>query len=200
MKKIGSIGIELMIIYSIVLLSACNSNGQNSKETVDSLHDVTQTMSENSTRSGDATDFMKQAATVNLMEIQAGQLARQKSSSQRVEDFASMLVNDHTQANGDLKALANSKNMALPDSLNPDHQDKLNNLKKKNPTEFNQAFIDMMVKGHKKAVDLYEDAANQVEDQDVLDYVNKTLPVIKMHLDSAQAIQGDLRGNNNNQR
>jgi putative membrane protein len=56
----------------------------------------------------------------------------------------------------------------------------------------------MMVKGHKKAVDLYEDAADQVEDQDVLDYVNKTLPVIKMHLDSAQAIQADLGGNNDN--
>ncbi len=51
-----------------------------------------------------------------MAEVEAGNLARQKSNNAKVKDFAAMMVKDHTAANDTLKSLAASKNITLPSS------------------------------------------------------------------------------------
>jgi putative membrane protein len=65
--------------------------------------------------SADAT-FYKHASEGGMAEVELGNLAQQKSSSQSVKDFGAMMVADHTAANDKLKAIAASKNIKLPTS------------------------------------------------------------------------------------
>ena len=47
--------------------------------------------------------------------------------------------------------------------------------------------------GHKKAVKLFEDASLNCKDADLKAFATKTLPTLKMHLDSIQAIHDKMK-------
>jgi putative membrane protein len=190
MKKICSVG--LMMILSLALFQACNNSGQSSKETADSINEA------NKPNADDLTDFMEEAAIGGMMEVQLGQLAQQKASSQRVKDFGQMMVTDHSKANTQLKTLAASKNVVLPDSLSQDQQEDINDLRQKSGEEFDEAYMDEMVKDHKHDINVFQNAGEDIGDSDVKAFISQTLPVLQVHLDSAQEIQDDIKGNNDN--
>src|SRR4051794_36516517 len=64
---------------------------------------------------GGASDqhFVMDAAKGGLAEVELGQLASQKASSDQVKQFAQRMVTDHGKANDELKSLAQSKQITL---------------------------------------------------------------------------------------
>src|ERR1700676_3509041 len=64
--------------------------------------------------------FVAKAAQGGLMEVTAGKLAAQRGLDPAVKEFGQRMVTDHTAANDKLKALANSKQLVLPDSVSKD--------------------------------------------------------------------------------
>ena len=58
---------------------------------------------------------------------------------------------------------------------------------------FDKDFMNMMVKDHKATIDDFEKASKNTKDPDVKAWVDKTLPTLRMHLDSAKAIQKGLK-------
>jgi len=65
----------------------------------------------------DGSKFAVSAADAGLMEVQLATLALSKATSGKVKEFAQMMLDDHTKANEELKALAQKKNITLPSSL-----------------------------------------------------------------------------------
>lgn len=51
--------------------------------------------------------------------------------------------------------------------------------------EFNNEYCEMMVKGHKDAIALFEKASTECSDQEVRDWALSTLPALRTHLDHA---------------
>jgi putative membrane protein len=145
------------------------------------------TMSANNVGDTEKT-FMMDAASGGMMEVQLGQIAAQNASSDRVKAFGNMMVQDHTNANNELKALASQKNVMLPDSMMSKHRKHIDMLKSKTGKDFDKAYMRMMVTDHKEDVNKFQVASNNAADADVKGFATKTLPVLRMHLDSAQAI------------
>jgi len=137
--------------------------------------------------------FMTKAAGAGNAEVEIGQLAQQKASNERVKNFAQMMVTDHSKANDDLKAIARQKNVTLPEGMDAEHQHHKDDLDKKSGAAFDKAYIKMMIDGHKKVIDEFEKASKDVTDSDVKNFATQKLPTIRMHLDSAQAIQKALK-------
>jgi putative membrane protein len=81
----------------------------------------------------------------------------------------------------------------LPDSVGADHRKKIDNLEKKSGKDFDKAYIDAMVDGHQSTVNDFEKASNNTKDPDIKAWVDKTLPTLRMHLDSAKAIQKAIK-------
>ena len=146
----------------------------------------------------EASEFMTKAASSGMLEVEAGRLAQEKGQSQEVKDFGQMMVTDHTKANDALKALAQQKNIVLPDSMGQQHMDKLQDLRDKSGAEFDEEYIDLMVSSHEEAVDLFEDAANDMEDQEVKSFASTTLPTLQQHLDQANQLDDTPDGDNTN--
>jgi putative membrane protein len=48
----------------------------------------------------------------------------------------------------------------------------------------------MMLKDHKKVVDMFKKEGNDAKDPDLKTWVMSTLPTLQMHLDSIKAISG----------
>src|ERR1700761_549268 len=73
-------------------------------------------------------DFLNKAAQGGMFEVKAGQLAAQRAQDPSVKSFAQKIVSDHTAANDQIKALADSKQMPLPDNVSPEEHDALGKL------------------------------------------------------------------------
>jgi putative membrane protein len=127
-----------------------------------------------------------------------GRLAQENASSPRVKAFGQMMVTDHSKANDQLKSLAASKNITLPDSVSDEQKKHMDELRKKTGDDFDKAYIDMMVDDHKEDVDMFEKASNNLKDADLKSFAATTLPTLRTHLDSAQIIQENNRKMMNN--
>ena len=190
MKKIS------FVLLALPLAFACNNGANDSVEKADSANEAKMDTSNNMTQgipvSENTSQFMVSAANGNMTEVNAGKLAEQKAQNSRVKNFGSMMVKDHTAANDELKSLASQKNVTLPNSMGNDQQDAINDLNKETGKKFDKDFIDMMVRDHKKVIDDFQTADNNTNDADVKAWIEKTLPTLRMHLDSAQAIQNAI--------
>lgn len=137
---------------------------------------------------GADTTFVKEAASGGMMEVELGNLAQQNATNPRVRSFGEMMVQDHSKANDELKSLASAKNMMLSDSMIKKHRDHVASMRKMSGKDFEKHYMEMMVKDHNEDVRKFEKASNTATDSDLKGWAGKTLPVLRMHLDSAKAI------------
>ncbi len=140
----------------------------------------------------DALTFMKKAASAGTMEVELGNLAREKAASARVKSFGEMMVRDHTTANKALLQLGTQKAVQINVAMRPEHLQMVNDMKKLSGSAFDRKYIDMMVEDHTRDIREFEGAASN-RDPDVNQFATKTVPVLRKHLDSAKAIQASLK-------
>lgn len=134
-----------------------DTTGSQMTDTTNRMMDTSGRMSDASTMTKapldkDATEFVSKAARGGMMEVELGKVAQEKAKSQRVKDFGSMMVTDHTQANDELKSIASSKNTSVPSTMMPEHQKHMEELSKKSGVDFDKPYMKMMLDDHKKDV------------------------------------------------
>ncbi|WP_299500142.1 DUF4142 domain-containing protein [Mucilaginibacter sp.] len=193
MKKLNLI---VMIALAGMMFQACNNKKKDSTASADSVNKV-----KDSTTSGmtgiavdkDDAKFAVDAANGGMTEVELSKLAEQKSTNAKVKDFAAMMVMDHTKAGEELKAVAKTKNITLPDSVNADSKKAIADLSKKSVSDFDKAYVDKMVSDHKATVDMFENASKKLKDADLKAFVDKTLPTIKGHLTNIKAIHDGMK-------
>lgn len=194
MKKFMSI----FFIGCLGVFAACNS-GTTSQDSVDSAKDVNDSMASTDTGantmsatpvSEDDANWAVEVANAGMTEVELSKVAKEKATTQRLKDFADMMVNDHGQANDQLKQLAATKNITLPANLSDASQKKLDDLNKKTGKDFDKQYMDDMLSDHKGAVDKFQKASNDLKDPELKSFAEQTLPKIQIHLDSIKAISG----------
>jgi putative membrane protein len=111
--------------------------------------------------SSDLQGFVEKASIVNMAEIQLGQLAAERAQNPQVKQFAQTMVDDHTKAQEQLKTVASSQNIPIPSALDAKHQKLHDKLAKLQGAEFDRAYMDAMVDGHKDAEKLLKKRAEQ---------------------------------------
>jgi putative membrane protein len=104
-----------------------------------------------------------------------------------------MMVRDHTKANEELKSIASQKNIQLPASMDDQHMNNVNELKKKQGAELDKDYMRDMVDDHEKDVDKFRKQSENGKDSEIKAFAAKTLPVLQMHLDSAKTIRDALK-------
>ncbi len=133
-------------------------------------------------------DFVTEAATSDMFEIQSSKLAEDKVSDDATETFARQMVTDHGKTTAKIENLVDSGKMKakLPTALDNSHQSMLDKLKSLNGADFEKKYHDDQVKGHKDAVDLFKRYAKDGTNADLRQFAETALPTIEHHLDMAQ--------------
>ena len=160
----------------------------------ESRHDSTEMAEDqNEERLGDRDDddaeFAVEAADGGLMDVKLGTLALTKASSPQVKQFAQMVVDEHTKANNELKSLAQQKNISLPTVMGNEHQREYDNLSEKTGSDFDKAYMDLMVKDHKEDIKEFEEQAEEGEDPEIKAWASSKVPTLQKHLQQAETIQ-----------
>jgi len=176
------------------LVSACNDTSDTESTTYNSTSSTTATDTNTNTTNNVVTDeksseFLKKVTNSGMAEIQLAKLAQQKATIDAVKNFAAMLERDHTAVNQQVKTLADQRSVALPTTVSDDKQKMYTDMDKMTGKTFDKDYISMMVKAHNDGISLFEDTRSNASDIDVKNFADKTLPALKMHLDSAKAIQ-----------
>jgi putative membrane protein len=164
---------------------ACNSDNDNKKDSVDSAKAVNKELKP---VQADASNFAVKAAEGGMMEVQLGKVAQENAYSPQVKAFGAMMVKDHTEAGDNLKGIASSLNIALPDSVSNDTQKEIDMLKMKKGKNFDKAYVNMMLDDHKKDIAEFRKCADNCSDSTIKAFAYNTLPVLEKHLDSIQVI------------
>ena len=142
----------------------------------------------------DTTSFAVKAASGGLMEVALGNLAQQKGANADVKKFGHQMVTDHGKANAELKTIAASKNITLPTAPLPKHQKHIEHLGSLSGAEFDKHYMTMMVEDHKEDVSLFQTTANDnSQEAELKAFAQKTLPVLKSHLQMAQQTQAKVK-------
>lgn len=126
--------------------------------------------------------FYKKAAEGGIFEVEAGNLAQQKGTSQSVKDFGAMMVKDHGAANEKLSSLAASKNIGLPTSASVPQMATETKLKVLSGGTFDKSYIKSQVKAHQATIALFKKEASSGEDPEAKAFASATLPTLRAHL------------------
>lgn len=143
-------------------------------------------MSQTNVSSGDSA-FMKKSAIGGMAEVELGKLAQQKGASEQVKEFGAHMVNEHSNANAELKQLAAAKGVVLPTALDDKHQKIVDRLQKLSGEEFDRAYMKEMVSDHKKDVAEFQKQSKNGKDAEVKAFAAKTLPTLEKHYKMAQS-------------
>jgi putative membrane protein len=141
------------------------------------------------TFAADDSTFLKDAIQGSLAEVQMGQLAQQNGSSDDVKAFGQTLVTDHSEAKDQASALAKSMNVEVPTQPKSDAQQEYQKLGELKGAEFDKEFAHHMDTDHEKDLRKFKEQSESGTGQ-VAEFEKQTLPVLKMHLDTAKAIEG----------
>lgn len=185
------LGVVLAWMPTIVLAQSNNGNASMPQHDPSPSTNSSMKSGNNQTSGGMAANdkkFMRETAEGGLAEVELGKLATEKASSPEVKKFGQRMVDDHSKANEELKQVASSKGVDLPDKLTG--KDKLlkERLSKLSGPQFDRAYMENMVKDHKKDVADFNRESASAKDSEVKQFASKTLPTLKDHLKAAEAI------------
>jgi putative membrane protein len=136
--------------------------------------------------------FMDKAAEANMAEVQLGQLAEQNAQSQRVKDFGQRMATDHTQADNQLKQIAQKEDVKLPTKLSPQDEATLKRLEKMHGAAFDRAYMQDMVRDHRHDVNEFRRDEKNIQNTALKDWVINTLPTLDSHLTAAEQIAPEV--------
>ena len=134
--------------------------------------------------------FLQKAAEGQQAEIALGELASERARDERVRDFAAQMMKDHRKARAEIQQLASKEGIKLSTELTARHKDKKEQFARLSGREFDQAYIEYLLRDHHKGVKEFERKVKAIKDPQIHQWAEGTLPLLKQHLRQAQHIAG----------
>lgn len=141
-------------------------------------------------------DFVKEAASSDMFEIQSSQLAAQRATDEKVKTFAQQMITDHTKTSTEMKGLvqAGTVKAEIPTAMLASHQKMLDKLNGLNGADFTKQYLDDQVTAHKDAVSLFERYGKGGDNEQLKAWANTTLPALQHHHQMAQDLDKQMDG------
>lgn len=140
----------------------------------------------------DDAKFVMKASQSDLAEIQMSKLAEQNAQSPAVKEFARKMVEDHTKSSQELMQIVQKSGHTPAKEIGEEHQQMATKLKDMKGQDFDRQYMMGQLKAHKMAIQLFQSAAQNAQDQQIKAFATKTLPVIQHHAQMAQQIAGKV--------
>jgi putative membrane protein len=139
-------------------------------------------------------DYVKKTAMSDMIEIQSSELALKKSSNPVIRSFAERMIKDHTASTKELTRLVQESNLNLapPTTLDETHKTMLQKLQNASSAEFDRAYINLQVKGHKQALQLQKTYSMTGDNPKLMQFAGKATEMVQMHLAMAEKLSQSM--------
>ena len=177
----------------VALLTACNQ--EKSPEAVDKAQDmaagpVGQT-SAATMGSNMVSAYVPNAAMGDMYEIQAADIALERSQNAQVKELANMIKTDHTAASNAMKAMLPqaAPEMTPPTALDQRRQGLIDNLRSASAENFDRTWVDQQIAAHNEAITLHRGFSDNADAPQLAEHARTVLPKIEMHLRRAEEMK-----------
>lgn len=126
--------------------------------------------------------FAEKAAMADMFEIESSKLVLDKGSSERVREYAKMMIEHHTANSQNLRDAASKEGIDLPAALDAELQEKLDALKPLADVALDAAYVSAQVSVHTQAVDVFGQYASSGPGGALKSFAQAAFPTIRMHL------------------
>lgn len=136
--------------------------------------------------------FVEQQAASDQFEIQSARIAQSKGLTGEWRDFAQMMTKDHTKSSADLKAaVGKAQGVVLPEAteLPSALRAQIDELQGASGDEFKRLYASQQLAAHQKALQMLQTYGKSGDAQPLMDFANKTAPVVQHHLDMVRKMQ-----------
>lgn len=135
-----------------------------------------------------AQDFVNNAASGGMFEVQSSELALERSQNAGIQGFAQQMVADHTPNNEELKTIAEAEGLTVPTEIMGPMAEHMEAVQAAEGEAFDAAYAEHQVAAHETAVELYQGYAEGGDNDALKAYAEKSLPVLQKHLEDAQGL------------
>jgi putative membrane protein len=138
--------------------------------------------------------FLKEADEISMAEVRLGKLTPDHAASQPVMKFGQRMVRDHSRMMDELRQLARSKGVTLPDKLDKKHEKMFEHMSSLRAGEFDREYAKDMVSGHEEAIQKFEDEAKNGQDPQVKAFAARGVKILQEHLQLARKTMKSVEG------
>ena len=126
-------------------------------------------------------EFVLKASAGNTFEVEEAKLALERSTDQRLKDFAKKMVDDHGDAMKKLQDASGKAGAKADMTLDKPHQAMVDNLKGFNGKDFDKVYIADQIMAHAETVALLSDYVQNGKNDDLKSWAKQALPIVKGH-------------------
>lgn len=138
-----------------------------------------------------AQDFVSEAASGGMFEVQSSELALERAQGDEVKAFAQMMVTDHTANNEELKATAEAEGLSVPTEITGAAAENMETVSGTEGDAFDGVYVERQTAAHEAAIQLYERYVEAGDNEALKAYAEKSLPVLNQHLEHAQGLAAE---------
>ena len=186
-----TIFLQAVIIACLIISPSSCADDKKTNDTKEVAETTNEAVLDNSSKEKDA-QFLVNASEIYLTEINLGQLAQQKAMMADVKALGKTMEEDHTKTLAQVTSLAVQKTITLPEDLTQKGMDAHKKLTDMPAKDFDKAYCDMMVNGHKDAIAMFEKAVAETKDADIKAWATEKLSGLHLHHDKSMACQAKL--------
>ena len=132
--------------------------------------------------------FVKEAMEGSNAEVQLGQMAQEKASSDDVKQFGQRMVTDHGKMKEQMAPIASQMGITASDDLSAKDKALQKKLEGLNGADFDKAYMSAMVQDHKKDLAEFKHEASSAKDPQVKEQAQQGSQIISEHLQMAQDV------------
>ncbi|HEY3358027.1 MAG TPA: DUF4142 domain-containing protein [Polyangia bacterium] len=126
--------------------------------------------------------FLGHLSRGNRAEVQLGQLAERKGSTDAVRSFGRRMAIDHGSFENQLHLWATENRVSMPLDLDAEQRGELTRLQGLADQDFDQEYIGYMVREHRQDVAEVQQRAPRVQNPSLQALATRVLPVLQDHL------------------
>lgn len=143
-----------------------------------------------------AQSFVNNAALGDVFEIEASQLALERSRSGEIRSVAEQMIKDHTEASQKLKSvlagMASDEIDAPSEDLDPRRQGMLDNLKAAPDDKFDDTYLDQQLAAHEEATTLFNGYRDNGDKPQLTSFAGEIAPILERHLEHVKQARSAL--------
>jgi putative membrane protein len=133
-------------------------------------------------------DFIKDAVEMNTKELAWLNAGNTMGTDKELKGHAKMMIADHEKMGMDVKDYATKKALEIP---NVDTAGEVDDNEKRGK-DWDRKWAEKMVDDHQKVIKRFENAQNDVKDEELRTMISNALPKLRSHLEMSEKLRDRL--------